>query len=203
MMPPFFQDDDAPVQPDQFADEFTELLNTYRALAPMTVLEIGSREGGTLYQWIANAPKGAHIISLDWPGSRPWGTQQPVAHERWGDWAAAHGVKLTTVFGDSHDDESLERVKAAADGIDFLFIDGDHTEQGVLQDLIDYTPLVADGGIIALHDILPDASDERIGVYRVWRRIKAENAHSEFISHPQQESRGIGVIYQPERLTDG
>lgn len=202
MMPPFFQDDDAPVQPDQFADEFTELLNTYRALAPMTVLEIGSREGGTLYQWIANAPEGAHVISLDWPGKR-WGTTAGVDHDDWHQWAEAHGVRLTIILGDSHEPETLERVKAAADGIEFLFIDGDHTEQGVLRDLMDYTPLVADGGAIALHDILPDDSDEGIEVYRVWRRIKAENAYREFISHPQQASRGIGVIYQPERLTDG
>jgi predicted O-methyltransferase YrrM len=37
---------------------------------------------------------------------------------------------------------------------DFLFIDGDHTYQGVKQDFQMYSPLVKKGGIVAFHDIV-------------------------------------------------
>jgi len=38
---------------------------------------------------------------------------------------------------------------------DFLFIDGDHTYEGVEGDFEMYSPLVRRGGIIAFHDIVP------------------------------------------------
>lgn len=42
----------------------------------------------------------------------------------------------------------------------FIMIDGDHTYQGVHQDILDYYPLLAPGGILAFHDYLPAISDE-------------------------------------------
>ena len=36
--------------------------------------------------------------------------------------------------------------------VDFVFIDGDHSEQGLLADWNAWSPLVASGGIVALHD---------------------------------------------------
>jgi predicted O-methyltransferase YrrM len=38
------------------------------------------------------------------------------------------------------------------DPIDFLFLDGDHTEKGVFKDWEFYSPLVKKGGLVALHD---------------------------------------------------
>jgi len=38
--------------------------------------------------------------------------------------------------------------------LDFLFIDGDHTYEGVKRDFEMYSPLVRNGGIIAFHDIV-------------------------------------------------
>jgi predicted O-methyltransferase YrrM len=46
--------------------------------------------------------------------------------------------------------------------VDFLFIDGDHTYEGVTRDFEMYSPLVKRGGIIAIHDIVP-ASPENVG----------------------------------------
>jgi predicted O-methyltransferase YrrM len=36
--------------------------------------------------------------------------------------------------------------------VDFVFIDGDHSEPGLLADWNAWSPLVASGGIVALHD---------------------------------------------------
>ena len=36
--------------------------------------------------------------------------------------------------------------------VDFVFIDGDHSEEGLLADWEAWSPLVAPGGIVALHD---------------------------------------------------
>ncbi len=42
----------------------------------------------------------------------------------------------------------------------FIFVDGDHTYEGVKQDIIDYFPLLAPGGIMIFHDYLPPLNDE-------------------------------------------
>jgi hypothetical protein len=42
----------------------------------------------------------------------------------------------------------------------FIFIDGDHTYEGVRQDIIDYFPLLAPGGIMVFHDYLPPLNEE-------------------------------------------
>ncbi len=42
----------------------------------------------------------------------------------------------------------------------FIFVDGDHTYEGVRQDIIDYFPLLAPGGIMMFHDYLPPLNDE-------------------------------------------
>lgn len=43
---------------------------------------------------------------------------------------------------------------------EFMFIDGDHSYAGVRQDILDYYPLLAPGGIIMFHDFLPPLDDE-------------------------------------------
>jgi cephalosporin hydroxylase/SAM-dependent methyltransferase len=42
----------------------------------------------------------------------------------------------------------------------FIFVDGNHTYEGVRQDIIDYFPLLAPGGIMMFHDYLPPLNDE-------------------------------------------
>jgi hypothetical protein len=45
-----------------------------------------------------------------------------------------------------------------------LFIDGDHTYEGVRRDFEMYSPLVRKGGIIAFHDIYPGPEESVGGV---------------------------------------
>ena len=43
---------------------------------------------------------------------------------------------------------------------DFIFVDGDHSYQGVCQDILDFYPLLAPGGVMMFHDFLPLLDDE-------------------------------------------
>ena len=51
--------------------------------------------------------------------------------------------------------------------IDVLFIDGDHTYEGVKADYEKYEPFVKDGGIILMHDI----THRHFGVKDFWKEI--------------------------------
>jgi predicted O-methyltransferase YrrM len=49
--------------------------------------------------------------------------------------------------------EAADLLKHELSGrLDFLFIDGDHSYEGLQRDWMDWSPLVAESGIIALHD---------------------------------------------------
>jgi len=104
------------------------------------------------------------------------------------------------MIGDSHDLDFKVRIEEVLDGekVDFLFIDGDHTEKGVEQDFNDYKDFVRPGGIIAFHDILEKQPTPANQVYYLWERLKIDNDVQEFVDDQNQCGYGIGIIHVPE-----
>jgi predicted O-methyltransferase YrrM len=80
--------------------------------------------------------------------------------------------------------------------IDFLFIDGDHTYEGVKKDFKMYSPLVKDGRIIAFHDIVSGPQNLVGGVPQFWQEIKKKYKYLEIVEDWNQRGYGIGVIYK-------
>jgi hypothetical protein len=69
-------------------------------------------------------------------------------------WPARAEQRLKLLKADSHDPESLSVVREWFDGpLDFLFLDGDHTYEGVKQDWETFSPLVRAGGMVGFHDV--------------------------------------------------
>ena len=96
----------------------------------------------------------------------------------------------------SHKNSTLYQVKKLLDGkkLDFLFIDADHSYEGVKKDFEMYSPLVKTGGIIAFHDIVPPSSDITNTVYKFWKQIKNQFDFEEIIDSINQTAGGIGVL---------
>lgn len=189
----FYHDDNAPVQPDQYAVEFSELLLLYRTLKPKRVLEIGTRSGGTLWQWVGNAPEGALVLGVDLPIG-PW--DEPGSIDYKAIWNAAKKTDrcVMSIIGNSHHPLTVKAVRSILPEVDFLFIDGDHGERGAYMDYLTYGSMVRANGIIAFHDILHDPDNPGIEVYKVWELLKGDDS-VELISAPGQTKRGIGVLY--------
>jgi predicted O-methyltransferase YrrM len=101
--------------------------------------------------------------------------------------------------GDSHQADFKQRVARELGDrkVDFLFIDGDHTEAGVAQDYNDYREFVRPGGIIAFHDIIENQPFASNQVYHFWKKVKPGQTVEEFIDDPQQCGFGIGIIRVP------
>ena len=80
--------------------------------------------------------------------------------------------------------------------IDFLFLDGDHTYEGIRQDFEMYSPLVKKGGIIGFHDIAPHPPETDCDVFRFWNEIKLNypDRHGEFVADWDQGWAGISWI---------
>lgn len=174
----------------QLREEIEGLASLVAEHEPETILEIGTANGGTFYVWSRYVDSCQTLVSLDLPGGDFGGGYE------------AHKVDLYRQFDDdkemafirddSHDEAVYERARDAVGGeVDFLFIDGDHTYEGVKQDFEMYSRLVADGGIIALHDIVNDNDD--IEVPRFWTELENEYETTTFVARPHWG--GIGVVF--------
>lgn len=97
---------------------------------------------------------------------------------------------------DSHDSATKKRVEELVGGraVDFLFIDGDHSREGVENDYRAYAPLVRAGGAIAFHDIHPGPSSLVGGVPEFWKERKTTVEHEELVDSEAQEGYGIGLV---------
>ena len=78
-----------------------------------------------------------------------------------------------------------------------LFIDGDHTKEGVKEDFESYSDLVKHGGWVVFHDILDTLIHREAGCYvsKFWLEIKDKYEHWEIIDPNDQSKMGLGVIH--------
>lgn len=186
--------------PAQKSSEFLTLLERLDALRPSRVCEIGAGGGGTLLCFAQACEPNALVMSIDlcWPDGRR------RLLERFGD-----GRRRMVCFQADSQVESTRRQiekELAGKQLDFLFIDGDHSYQGVATDFAMYSPLVRPGGLIAFHDIVPDlktrcgheSASDTGDVPRFWNEIKSGGGrHEELIEDQQQDGFGIGLLHWP------
>ncbi len=180
----------------QVRSEIISLADLVGQHKPKVVVEIGTAHGGTLVIWCHQATPDATIISIDLPGGVHGG-----GYPYWKSWIyrrfPSASQKLHLLRGDSHQQEMVARLLKVLPGdgkIDFLFIDGDHTYEGVKADFQMYSKFVRPGGIIAFHDIVKHPAELDCHVDRFWQEIKNEYSSREFVHNPEQGICGIGVI---------
>ena len=189
----------------QKVPELEPLVALVRERRPQTVVEIGSLNGGTLFAWCQVAHPEALIISIDLPRGLFGGGYSWRDARRFRKYALP-GQKLHTLRRDSQDPKTVDRVEGLLAGrpIEFLLIDGDHSYNGVKRDWQLYEPLVAEGGLIAFHDILEHEAQPLCEVDQLWRELAPLHETVEF-SDPDDDRGygqwgGIGVIFKrPER----
>jgi len=175
----------------QIPSEITRLARAVAALKPKIILEIGTARGGTSLIWSSLASE--EVITCDLVHHA---AQRPLLEA-----LAPPGSKcrMTLLTGNSHDAAFKQRVAQALNGrkADFIFIDGDHTVEGVTADYNDYKEFVRPGGIIAFHDIVESQPLPTNQVYHLWKTIKPKAVTEEFVNNPKQCGFGIGIIRVP------
>jgi len=171
--------------------ELTPLVALLRRRKLHTVLEIGTMTGGTLWLWCQLALPDAVVVSVDLPGGEFGGGYKAKDSKRFNAYARAD-QSLELIRKDSHRRETRQEVAKKLHGraVDLLFLDGDHRYRGVKKDFAMYAPLVRDGGIVVLHDILPHPEVPVCRVERFWNEIKGHFKHREFLE--VDDDRGWG-----------
>ena len=184
------------IKPQQTRNEIMELLRILNNIRPQTAIEIGTATGGTLFLFCHVADEDATIISVDLPGGR-YGGGYPRGRIPLYKAFALPEQKLHLIRADSHCKSTLETVIHILNGkkADFLFIDADHSYEGVKMDFEMFSPLVKKGGIIAFHDIVVDPAEPLLEVDRFWHELKANKYDcTEIVSDWNQCKDGIGLL---------
>lgn len=181
-----------PLAPLQIRSELLSLATEVGALRARNSMEIGTYNGGTLFLLCRLADSNARIVSLDQHRGHLGGARKVIYYS-----FLRGRQRLNIITGDSHSDHTLARVSRhlGPEKLDFLFIDGDHSYNGVKLDFEMYSPLVHPGGVIAFHDIVAHPPEAQCHVKEFWDEVKPRYRHREIIDNPQQQWGGIGVLY--------
>jgi hypothetical protein len=92
----------------------------------------------------------------------------------------------TSISVKFYDTDSKEWLKQCDKKFDIIFIDGDHSYEGVKEDYINSLPLLEDNGYLIFHDIVSIGCP---GVVQLWDEIK----HSECLEFVNKNTCGIGI----------
>lgn len=172
------------------------------------VLEVGTYRGGTAMLWAHLVePNNGKVfccdVRFDWGTFQDHGyveSDETVYHRQV--YNNSHYQNFIEEFqGDSHDLNFIKKVKDKVGTVDLLFIDGDHSYEGVKQDFENFFPLVKLGGYIAFHDIVDSLHHRSNGCFVApfWNEIKDIYPSWEFIDKNEypgcpSDSMGIGII---------
>jgi cephalosporin hydroxylase len=176
----------------QLKDEIKDLAGFVQKQKPSVIVEIGTKYGGTFMIW--NEISDGLKISIDLTDGIHGGVSNEDIVNRDNFFKKKYGENCIFINGNSHSISTYEKLLSVLNGkkIDFLFIDGDHTYEGVKSDFNMYNTLVKKGGYIAFHDI-NDSENHRkrnVHVCQLWQELNYDKI--EFNSN--EDWGGIGVI---------
>lgn len=182
----------------QHVGEHDALLAILRAEGVRSYLEIGSMYGGSLWRVAHALPPGSRIVSVDYMVDTP--EAKPHLEACVGA-LVEDGYDAHLILGDSRSDDVIERARRLGP-FDCVFIDGDHTLEGVTADWENYGPM---GRVVCLHDIgwndtwrssVPGRPFKAMGVPQLWAALKSRHRHREIKLHKPSNYYGIGVIWR-------
>lgn len=127
-----------------FNEDYELLIGLIKTVCKSSSLyiEVGCALGGTFCKVHNDLPNGSTTVAIDYQNYKPYWSQLPLKPEN----------DFRFFFGSS--DQTISEVKKLIENqyIDCVFIDGDHSEQGVWTDWNNYYDLVRPGGLIIFHD---------------------------------------------------
>lgn len=165
-------------------------------------IEIGSAYGGSFHCWASIIP-GGPAISVDKPiraQTFKHGITTPndpiTVQLRNEMWQESFGDRVHIVDGYSQEPETVAAVEKILKNhqVDFLFIDGDHSEEITKLDWKNYSRFVRPGGMIGFHDIYHHVHQHECGKF--FRELPNRKWDTGYDNHTVRLlPTGIGIAY--------
>lgn len=151
-----------PVQATQ--GEITGVVERVREREPETMVEIGTHFGGSLYVWMRALSSLKTVVSIDLQFAPTVRLFETVARES--------KQNLSMIQGNANDPDIRNEAvkKAGTTEFDFIYIDADHSYEGIKSHFELYRPLVSSEGIICMNCV----EDSNYGVEKFWSEIESE-----------------------------
>lgn len=172
-------------------DELIELVKVLVAVNPRTALEIGSYCGvssAILASQLAAQNPSAKLYCID-----PFETQKTqdgYCRERYTEERLGFSYEEKFDENVKRFSETVVKLKGYSDQVDlppdfapeFIFIDGDHSYEGVRKDIERFVPLLKVGGSVSFHDVtIGRAGTLRALLYTIWPAPNTK--YYELVSH--------------------
>ncbi len=154
----------------QLPNEFRKFCEFYYTLRCKNVLEVGSYFGGTFYALCKLSEPDGVKVSLDCPIFANYPDE--LYKKRTSGAMNGFADNVVIINTDSHAVETQAHVADIIkdDKFDFIFIDGDHSYEGVKKDFEMYTPFLKKGGYVGFHDI-KKFQHSNDGVEQFWKEL--------------------------------
>lgn len=170
------------------------LYNKLEVIKPNVIMEIGNWAGGNLYVFSHLLHKDTDIlIGLDYEKrDYTWDPKKETC------------AQFHQIIRDSHSPKTKQVIEEILGDrkIDFLYIDGDHSESGTKQDYEMYSPLVRDGGMIGFHDLEDKGrgiGTSNAGAGGFWLKLDHPDKQYYFSNRDGRKGFGCGYIMKDKK----
>ena len=157
-----------------------------------TYLEIGTREGSSLYNMVlsnSDSLKEIHIVDT-WESE--YGGSGRGSHDHIAELLTEMNYSGAVVFHDGSSHDILPSLELE-NHFDAIYVDGDHSYEGGLNDLNNVLPLVKPGGVILFDDI---AHPSHLDLEDAFDKFVESNENVLENSEKNKSGLGCGIVWK-------
>ncbi|MFM2173243.1 MAG: hypothetical protein RLZZ54_1170 [Cyanobacteriota bacterium] len=123
---------------DLYLEVYNRLLSKWRE-QPISLLEIGVQNGGSLETWAQYFSSARNLIGCD--------IDKECARLTFDD------PRIHVIIGDATDSTTVQKIEAVTDSLDIVIEDGSHTSRDIVRSFVEFFPKLRPGGIYIAEDL--------------------------------------------------